>query len=235
VRSWYEAHPDTYLEAPGSADRIAKSLSFVRLLRPTTVVDVGSGAGGTAQRIQHETQADIVCFDISPAAVNACRERGLNAGVLDIDQEDLPLPDSSVDVVLMTEVIEHLVDPDRALQRVRRVLNANGHLVLSTPNIACVINRVMLPIGLQPFHSEVSTRLVLGRRFAFLGEGAKPVGHLRLFTYRALSQVLQLNGFRVEDARGATVLKQPAFRTMESLFNWRPSLASLMVVLAAKA
>jgi SAM-dependent methyltransferase len=235
MEQWYEAHPNVHAPDRGSADRLAKSIAMVRELSPKLLIDIGCGTGIAATRIQGETGAKIICFDISANAVAHCRDRGLDAYVLNIEQDTLPVPDASIDVVFMAEVIEHLIDPDRALSEVRRALAPGGHVVLSTPNMACLINRVMLPLGLQPFHTEVSTKAVIGRRFAFLGEGAPPVGHLRVATYPALRRLLELNGFTVERVQGATVLAHPAFRAVESVFNRVPSLASILVVLAAKA
>jgi hypothetical protein len=58
---------------------------------------------------------------------------------------------------------------------------------------------------------------------------------LRIATYRALRQLLKLNGFTVRHAEGATVLARPAFRAVESLLNWTPSVASIVVLIAAKS
>lgn len=46
---------------------------------------------------------------------------------------DTALADESVDTVLCTFVLEHLEDPLRALQEIRRVLRPGGHLILSAP------------------------------------------------------------------------------------------------------
>ncbi|MEO1590767.1 MAG: class I SAM-dependent methyltransferase [Cyanobacteria bacterium J06632_22] len=46
----------------------------------------------------------------------------------------LPFPDESFDVVLNADVIEHLDQPDAALQEMARVLKPNGRLLMSTPN-----------------------------------------------------------------------------------------------------
>jgi ubiquinone/menaquinone biosynthesis C-methylase UbiE len=232
---WYSQHPNVHAPDPGSADRIAKSLALIRSLSPKSVVDVGCGTGTIAARIHHETGANVVGFDISASAVAESRKRGVEAHVLDLDRDNLPIPDATIEVVLMAEVIEHVVNPDHALSEIHRVLVPGGNLVLSTPNMACLINRIMVPLGLQPFHTEVSTKVVIGRRFGFLGEGAEPVGHLRIATYRALRQLLKLNGFTVRHAEGATVLARPAFRAVESLLNWTPSVASIVVLIAAKS
>src|SRR3954471_567260 len=46
---------------------------------------------------------------------------------------DIPLEDASFDTVLMTEVLEHLEEPARAIAEARRLLRTGGKLILSTP------------------------------------------------------------------------------------------------------
>ncbi|MEJ8669191.1 class I SAM-dependent methyltransferase [Streptomyces sp. MS1.AVA.1] len=75
----------------------------------------------------------------------------------------LPFRTGSADAVLFSEVIEHLVDPDAALDEIRRVLRPGGHLMLSTPNLAAWYNRALLLAGVQPVFSEVSLRGIHGR------------------------------------------------------------------------
>ena len=95
----------------------------------------------------------------------------------------LPVADGAADVVIMSELIEHLVDPDGAVAEARRVLRPGGSLLLSTPNLAAWYNRGLLAAGIQPVFSEVSLRGVFGR------PGRVVAGHLRLFTRRALTGV----------------------------------------------
>jgi SAM-dependent methyltransferase len=47
----------------------------------------------------------------------------------------VPLPDSSVDLVLSTQVLEHVADPERYLEECVRLLRPGGHLLLSTHGI----------------------------------------------------------------------------------------------------
>jgi SAM-dependent methyltransferase len=46
---------------------------------------------------------------------------------------DLTFPDNSFDTVVSTEVLEHVPEPQRAMNEMRRVLKPGGHLILSTP------------------------------------------------------------------------------------------------------
>ena len=65
--------------------------------------------------------------------------------------------------MIMSELIEHLVDTDSAVDEVRRVLRPGGVLLLSTPNLAAWFNRGLVGLGIQPVFSEVSLRGIYGR------------------------------------------------------------------------
>ena len=54
----------------------------------------------------------------------------------------LPYPDQSFDLVVLTEVIEHLENHRAALGEVARVLRPGGHLILTTPNIMRLDSRL---------------------------------------------------------------------------------------------
>ena len=54
----------------------------------------------------------------------------------------LPYPDKSFDLVVLTEVIEHLENHRAALGEVARVLRPGGHLILTTPNIMRLDSRL---------------------------------------------------------------------------------------------
>ena len=63
------------------------------------------------------------------------RERGLKAvNFLSGDITNLPLADASVDIIISSEVIEHLPDPMPALKEMARVLKPGGYAMVTTPN-----------------------------------------------------------------------------------------------------
>jgi hypothetical protein len=69
---------------------------------------------------------------------------------VDLERELLPRPAASYDAVLATEILEHLWNPAFFLGELLRVLRPGGSLVLSTPNLVDVRNRLRMLAGRSP-------------------------------------------------------------------------------------
>jgi len=218
----------------GSSTLLPRSriaLEFASQLRVADILDYGCGDGEVTQELARATGAAVVGADISQVAVEACRRRGLRAEKLEFGRT-LPFGDRSFDLVFMTEVIEHLVDPAGALKEVRRILKPHGYLILSTPNLACLPNRLLLMIGVQPLFSEVSEEHIHGRWLRMFGQGGQPVGHLRLYTKRALQEFISSSGFQILRMRGAAFHEAGLSGAVESAIANVAGLAMIFVVLA---
>jgi SAM-dependent methyltransferase len=214
--------------------RTQVALEFARSVHPRRVLDVGSDKGENSAALAAATGASVVCVDVSEIAIEACRQRGLEAHHVAIGDSPLPFSDGSFDLIQMGEVIEHLVHPDLAMQEARRVLLPGGHLILSTPNLACLPNRVLLPLGFQPIFTEVSEERVLGRRFQLLGQGGSPVGHLRIYTKRALVEFLAMCGYETIRVRGVAMHQGGILGALEGLASLRTEWAMILIVLARR-
>jgi SAM-dependent methyltransferase len=138
---------------------------------------------------------------------------------LDLDREELAgaWPGQRFDVVFCGEVIEHVFSPDRLLRQLASVLHADGVIVLSTPNLAYWVNRLMLLAGISPMFVENSAEVLLGRRSRRLGQGNQTQGHLRLFTHRAMRDLLDREGFALLDVRSVSVWDLPGDRLLSRL------------------
>jgi SAM-dependent methyltransferase len=91
----------------------------------------------------------LIVADISRPALRECKD-GINRPVvLDADQP-LPFADGALAVVMVGELIEHLFDPAGFLREVRRVLAPGGVVVLTTPNLAGLQDRLHFLIGRSP-------------------------------------------------------------------------------------
>ena len=93
-----------------------------------TVLDVGAGAQPYRPLINPD--ATYGAIDIADA-----RERfGYDMpGTVYFSGNDWPVADHTIDVLLATETLEHVADPDAFLVRARRVLRDDGRLILTVP------------------------------------------------------------------------------------------------------
>jgi SAM-dependent methyltransferase len=193
-----------------------------------TILDIGCGDGTAAATAAPFLAGHrLVGVDWSQDALDRARTRLPYAVRGELG--GLPFRTGSADAVLFSEVVEHLVDPDAALDEIRRVLRPGGHLMLSTPNLAAWYNRALLLAGVQPVFSEVSLRGIHGR------PGREVVGHLRLYTARALREFVTAAGFEVVRLTGAPFHGVPRpLRPLDRLACARPALASILLLHARR-
>jgi SAM-dependent methyltransferase len=181
--------------------------------------------------------SDYACLDVSDRVVSSLRSSGIEAAVLDVSYSSLPNQDGTVDLVVMSEVLEHLLDPDHALDEIQRVLKPGGLLVLTTPNLASWFNRLLLLAGVQPLYTETGTEWVLGRG-RWLPR-SRPVGHVHLFVLSALRELLALHRFEVLGVQGLRVDsalgRGRVSHAIDSVLSRFPSLASGFLVSATRS
>jgi SAM-dependent methyltransferase len=125
-------------------------------------------------RLSAELDAGALAVaDVSAVALSRARSRLPGARVVELEPDQpLPLDDAGFDLVLCAETIEHVRDVQLFLSEIRRVLRPGGALALTTP--------AHLPVGPRP-------------------DPLSP--HLRQFTRRSLSKVLDQLGFDVKSLR----------------------------------
>ena len=237
LRDFYENPAVPVSSGDARSLRQARMLAGALARTPgATVLDIGCGDGRaavtaapllTGHRVvgvdwsQDALRRASAAFASAPGDLRAVRGELTDGG--------LPFADGAADAVLFSEVIEHLVDPDSALDEIRRVLAPGGHLMLSTPNLAAWYNRALLLAGVQPVFSEVSLRGIHGR------PGREVVGHLRLYTARALREFLTASGFDVVRVAGAPFHGVPRpLRGIDRLVCAAPSAASILLVHARR-
>jgi SAM-dependent methyltransferase len=107
-------------------EEICKSLGKSR----PRILDVGCGTGGNLVVLSQFGEAEGV--DVSPDALEFCRQRGLQNVKLGA-AEKIPYADGSFDLVTALDVVEHFDDDVAGLREMRRVLQPNGRLLLFVP------------------------------------------------------------------------------------------------------
>jgi SAM-dependent methyltransferase len=144
---------------------------------------------------------EVFGVDVFEPSVQVAQQKGIKCRRLDLDKDDLPFPDNHFDAIFWGENIEHLFDPDHLLDEIFRCLSSNGICVISTPNLASLPNRIALLFGLQPYMTSVSIRHRVGRIWY---QGLPAEDHIRVFTYRALRDLVHLHDFNIIEIQGLT-------------------------------
>ncbi len=156
--------------------------------RGSSILDVGGGTGANLLFYGDAINSrELHCLDIRepPRRIN-----GINYITAPVEK----LTDISTgpyDCIIMTEVIEHLYDPDRTLEEALKKLVPNGILVITTPNLAGFLNVFSLLLGFQPVDTEVSTVHPYAKPFT---KDGTCVGHIRVFTLKAMKEMLISHG-----------------------------------------
>lgn len=117
-------------------------------------LDVGCGLGYFSVRAS-KFGARIYGIDIGNRLVGICRNRCPKGKFSVASGAKLPFKDNSFDIVLCTEVIEHVNDQKGVINEIFRVLKKDGYLVITTPNkVFKPLYSILCNIGLRPYHGN---------------------------------------------------------------------------------
>lgn len=107
-----------------------------------TILDVGSGESPIAYNIQCKK---VITLD--------SREEVKPNIVCDLDSQNIPLEENSIDIMIVGEILEHTLNPYKIVRRLYKPLKKGGIVVVSVPNIPSLINRIRFLIGRLPNYS----------------------------------------------------------------------------------
>lgn len=111
-------------------------------LRPTDLVlDVGGGTGGVSAPLRDRV-AGVLVVEPGEALVRRGRDRYPRIGFAVGDGRALPLPDASVDAVLLVEVLHHVRNASAVLAEAARVLRPGGSLLVEETEFGGPLGRV---------------------------------------------------------------------------------------------
>jgi len=176
------------------------------------ILDIGCGDGSLGAVLKDKGAIVHGC-DISSHAIKQAAEKLDRALVLNIEHEDLVSVGEDYDIVIATEIIEHLFDSDRFLGNIKSVLSDSGVVIITTPNFLMWTNRIKMLFGL----------------FEYTKTGFLDEGHIRFFTYKTLKQALKKAGFVIEKEQHTYHHRIP-----EWLGRIRPSLFALQFIIRAR-
>lgn len=139
------------------------------------VLEVGCGRGVTGKLIQERLGCRVTGVELNPVVAREAA-RHLHR-VLQGDVQTLPI-EGRFDAVLALELVEHLVETESFLERVKQLLAPGGRAIFSIPNVG---------------HYSIVEDLIAGR-WDYLPIGLLCYTHFRFFTRHTLADWLRRSG-----------------------------------------
>jgi SAM-dependent methyltransferase len=167
--------------------------------RSLVLLDVGCGSHAVLGR--HRARGDLYHGCDFPSHIRGDVDRYWSLDLNTTSVSDTAPEGTRYDVIFCGEVLEHLFSPDALLRDLRGLLQPSGVLILSTPNLGYYVNRLLLLLGISPLYLENSAERKLGRKTRLLGQNNPTEGHIRLFTYGAVKDLILGEGFCIERVR----------------------------------
>ncbi len=135
--------------------------------RGRRVLEVGCGAGVDLARFA-KGGADVTGVDLAPSAIDLARanfeQQGLRGEFRVADGEQLPLPESSFDLVYAHGVVQYTVNPQRLVDECRRVLTSGGEAVFQVYNRHSWLHALskLMKVGLEHEDAPVLLKFSTG-------------------------------------------------------------------------
>jgi SAM-dependent methyltransferase len=173
-------------------EQIEAALRGAAAVRPLErALEVGPGSG-IYLPVLAGLAAAVVASDIEPAFLERARELAASRSNIEVvldDVVDSGLPSESFDLVLCSEVIEHIPEPGAALASMHRILRPAGRLVISTPHRFSPLE-LAGRVAFLPGVVDVVRRIYR--------EPVLPTGHISLMSGREMRRRLRTAGFVIE-------------------------------------
>lgn len=160
-------------------------LKIVELVgKDKEVLELGSSIGYlTKQMVLNNCQVDIVEVDEEDARAAKRFARKAFVGSLE-EINTIKRIGDAYDVIVASNILEHLKNPDRTLHLIKEKLKKDGKILIALPNIACW---------------AIRKDLFFRGKFNYQETGILDKTHLRFYTYYTAQSLVEQNGLKILD------------------------------------
>lgn len=203
-------------------DALARELKRRGRLAPIKILDLGCGDGWIDFRLKAQFSQkfalNFVGVDLSALSIDLANQRKSYFGhpgcfFFPMDAQNLGLRGEQFDIVITSELIEHLTDPPLLMHEIRRILKNDGLCILTTPQQGGGLQvRLLHHLGNSGKDSDRNRSLDLGligenemkRMKLSSGEGLSGAGygHIAVKSRGEWERCFKKSGFKVQSVRG---------------------------------
>lgn len=146
------------------------------------ILDIGCSSGHFGRVLIKERNCIVDGIELDKADAKLAQKSLRAVRVLNIETDPISDIKDTYDVIYFGDVIEHLVDPVAALKKIKVLLNSNGKVIFSVPNMAHVTVRLEM----------------LNGKFEYTETGLLDKTHLHFYTQEELQRIFTEAGYTIE-------------------------------------
>ncbi len=141
------------------------------------VLDIGCNNGKLNDFLK---ECEYYGIDIDKELINELTKKGVKVKQIDLNKQEIPFKKEKFDYIIMLDVLEHIINPQKLLLESKKRLKENGKLIITLPNDYHILNKLRFvfnkPLTEDPF---------------------APYGHLHYFSIKDGENFLKTNGFNI--------------------------------------
>lgn len=162
--------------------RIVTSIGKPLFLTSTSVIDYGCGTGLILKHIRQSFPTiRTIGLEISEPNLDVCRASNIEC----YNTGDLTGLNLKANVVICTEVLEHVLSPQEIMFNLNSLLPSGGHLICTVPNAFHLKHRLYYLLGRHLDPNKDATKMRVPE-------------HIQSFGFSHFEALLQLGGFQAE-------------------------------------
>jgi 2-polyprenyl-3-methyl-5-hydroxy-6-metoxy-1,4-benzoquinol methylase len=202
---WYVAEHLPNINNPNQIRTIRERWNFISKIiyvlsssysgKKLKILDAGCGDGINLTILSKMPNAQITACDYNPIRIQRTKKAFPNVKVIHQDLSNVQIDEDSFDIILCSQVLEHVPEDTVVLRELRKMLSPSGILIVGVPNEGCFLARLRNHV-LEPY---------IGRT----------TDHVHFYTEEELTNKFRSAGFRVKEK-----LDQNFFFPKQSISNF---------------
>jgi 2-polyprenyl-3-methyl-5-hydroxy-6-metoxy-1,4-benzoquinol methylase len=147
-----------------------------------TILDIGCGKGYFLKLVKDTTGAETWGVEAQPDIAEEAKSRVDKVLTGSIESVVDSIPDNKFDCIFFNDILEHLLQPENVLKKMKTKLSEKGEIIASIPNVRYISNLV---------------ELIIRKDWEYKDEGILDSTHIRFFTKKSMIRIFEEAGMEV--------------------------------------
>lgn len=160
-------------------------------------LEFGCGQGNFSELLKKNMGVEAWAIEIDESAAGQAQnkiDRVINA---DVHEGILQVPDNYFDCIFFLDILEHLLNPYKLLEDVKKKLTPGGKVIVSVPNVR---------------YWSVFRKYIWSGDWEYKEKGVMDITHLRFFTRKSIFKMFISSGYQIDQCVGINKTSRSSFK-----------------------